>query len=434
MIRILLLFKQGNRELKRLVHPNAVYSIKLGNRALPERILEAVWGFFSAYALVFIVSMLAIIATGVDDFSAFASVVATLNNLGPGLGVVADNFTSMNPVAKWILIANMLFGAISGSGTAAASAMGSIIGPIEKEEGYDPNFSAAANIATAPTGLLIPPSNVMITFSLVSGGTSVAALFMAGYLPGILWGLACMIVIYFFAKKHGYRSKTSFTFKEAIHTILQAIPALLLIIIVIGGIIGGVFTATEGSVVAVVYSLLLSLFGYKSIKLKEIPKILRESAEMTGIIIFLIGVSSIMSWVMAFTNIPSLVSSALLSISSNRYVILFLINIILLVVGTFMDMTPACLIFTPIFLPVCQALGMNTIHFGIMLIFNLCIGTITPPVGTTLFVGVKVGGVKIETVFKQLIVYFAAIFAVLMLVTYVPQISLALPSLMGYVK
>lgn len=152
-----------------------------------------------------------------------------------------------------------------------------------------------------------------------------------------------------FAKKHGYRSKTSFTFKEAIHTILQAIPALLLIIIVIGGIIGGVFTATEGSVVAVVYSLLLSLFGYKSIKLKEIPKILRESAEMTGIIIFLIGVSSIMSWVMAFTNIPSLVSSALLSISSNRYVILFLINIILLVVGTFMDMTPACLIFTPIF-------------------------------------------------------------------------------------
>ena len=299
-------------------------------------------------------------------------------------------------LAQTNVIANMLFGAISGSGTAAASAMGSIIGPIEKEEGYDPNFSAAANIATAPTGLLIPPSNVMITFSLVSGGTSVAALF--------------------------------------IHTILQAIPALLLIIIVIGGIIGGVFTATEGSVVAVVYSLLLSLFGYKSIKLKEIPKILRESAEMTGIIIFLIGVSSIMSWVMAFTNIPSLVSSALLSISSNRYVILFLINIILLVVGTFMDMTPACLIFTPIFLPVCQALGMNTIHFGIMLIFNLCIGTITPPVGTTLFVGVKVGGVKIETVFKQLITYFAAIFAVLMLVTYVPQISLALPSLMGYVK
>ena len=331
------------------------------------------------------------------------------------------------------VVANMLFGAISGSGTAAASAMGSIIGPIEKDEGYDPNFSAAANIATAPTGLLIPPSNVMITFSLVSGGTSVAALFMAGYIPGILWGLACMVVIFFMAKKRGYRSTSKFSGKEKVKVLLEAIPCLLLIIIVIGGIIAGIFTATEGSVVAVVYSLLLSLFGYKSIKVKEIPKILMDSAEMTGIIIFLIGVSSIMSWVMAFTNIPSLVSEGLLAISDNKFVILFIINIILLIVGTFMDMTPACLIFTPIFLPVCTALGMNTIHFGIMMIFNLCIGTITPPVGTTLFVGVKVGKVKIETVFRQLLWYFLAIFIVLMLVTYIPQLSLWLPSLMGYV-
>lgn len=336
-------------------------------------------------------------------------------------------------LAQTNVLANMLFGAISGSGTAAASAMGSIIGPIEKDEGYDPNFSAAANIATAPTGLLIPPSNVMITFSLVSGGTSVAALFMAGYIPGILWGLACMLVIYFIAKKNNYRSKQKFTFKEAMNIIFQALPCLLLIIIVIGGIIAGIFTATEGSVVAVVYSLLLSLFGYKSIKFKDIPKLLKDSAEMTGIIIFLIGVSSIMSWVMAFTNIPTLVSNGLLAISDSKIVILLMINIILLIVGTFMDMTPACLIFTPIFLPVCTALGMNTIHFGIMMIFNLCIGTITPPVGTTLFVGVKVGNVKIETVFKQLLIYFAAIFVVLMLVTYIPQLSLWLPSLMGYV-
>ena len=337
-------------------------------------------------------------------------------------------------LAQTNILANMLFGSISGSGTAAASAMGSIIGPIEKEEGYDPNFSAAVNIATAPTGLLIPPSNVMITYSLVSGGTSVAALFMAGYIPGALWGLACMLVVYFIAKKKGYRAKNVFTAKEAGKIILQALPCLLLIVIVIGGIIFGVFTATEGSVVAVVYSLCLSLFVYRSITLKEIPQILKESAEMTGIIIFLIGVSSIMSWVMAFTNIPTLVSSALLSVSSNKIVILLLINIILLIVGTFMDMTPACLIFTPIFLPVCTALGMDTIHFGIMMIFNLCIGTITPPVGTTLFVGVKVGNVKIETVFKQLLVYFAAIFVVLMFVTYIPSLSLWLPRMMGYIK
>ena len=340
------------------------------------------------------------------------------------------------------VIANMLFGSISGSGTAAASAMGSIIGPIEKDEGYDPSFSAAVNVATAPTGLLIPPSNVMITFSLVSGGTSVAALFMAGYIPGILWGLACMAVIYFIAKKHGYRAKTKFAAKEAGSIIFQALPCLLMIVIVIGGTIAGVFTATEGSVIAVVYSLILSLI-YGSIKLSDIPKLLKDSAEMTGIIIFLIGVSSIMSWVMAFTNIPTwvmaftniptLVSTALLSISNSKYVIFFLINIILLVVGTFMDMTPACLIFTPIFLPICSALGMNTIHFGIMMIFNLCIGTITPPVGTTLFVGVKVGGVRLEDVIKQLLPFFAVIIAVLMLVTYVPTLSLWLPSLMGYV-
>lgn len=336
-------------------------------------------------------------------------------------------------LAQTNVLANMLFGAISGSGTAAASAMGSIIGPIEKEEGYDPSFSAAVNVATAPTGLLIPPSNVMITFSLVSGGASVAALFMAGYIPGILWGLACMAVVYFMAKKRGYRSTAKYTAAEAFKIFLQALPCLLLIIIVIGGIIAGVFTATEGSVVAVVYSLILSLVFYKSIKLKDLPKIFIESAEMTGIIIFLIGVSGIMSWVMAFTNIPEAVSAGMLAISSSKIVILLLINIILLVVGTFMDMTPAVLIFTPIFLPICEALGMNMIHFGIMMIFNLCIGTITPPVGTTLFVGVKVGGIKIETVIRQLLVYFAAIFIVLLLVTYIPQLSLWLPSLMGYV-
>ena len=337
-------------------------------------------------------------------------------------------------LAQTNIIANMLFGAISGSGTAAASAMGSMIGPVEKKDGYDPNFSAATNIATAPTGLLIPPSNVMITYSLVSGGTSVAALFMAGYIPGLLWGLACMIVAYFMAKKAGYRSSQTFTASDAWKILYEAIPCLLLIVIVIGGIITGIFTATEGSIVSVVYSLLLSLFFYKSITWGDIPKILQESAEMTGIIIFLIGTSSIMSWIMAFTGIPEAVSQGLLGITNSSIIILLIINVLLLLVGTFMDMTPACLIFTPIFLPVCVSLGVDPIHFGIFMILNLCIGTITPPVGTTLFVGVKVGQVKIETVFRWLLPYFASIIVVLMLVTYIPQLSLWLPGLMGYVK
>lgn len=329
-------------------------------------------------------------------------------------------------------VANMLFGAISGSGVAAASAMGSIIGPVEKEEGYDENFAAAVNVATAPTGLLIPPSNVLITYSLVSGGTSVAALFMGGYIPGILWGAACMAVAFFYAKKHGYKSSVRLTLKEAMVVVWQAIPSLLLIIIVIGGIIAGVFTATEGSAIAVAYSLILSLFIYRTIDLKELIQILIDSAKMTGIIIFLVGASNIMAWVMTFTGIPEAISSALLGISKSPVVIMLIINVFLLFVGTFMDITPAVLIFTPIFLPICQAFGMSTLQFGIMITYNLCIGTITPPVGNILFVGVKVAKVRLEGVIKPLLSYYAVIFAVLMLVTFVPAISTWLPGLAGY--
>jgi len=348
----------------------------------------------------------------------------------------AKIFTGRIPgsLAHTNVVANMLFGAISGSGTAAASAMGAIIGPVEEEEGYDKNFSAAVNIATAPTGLLIPPSNVMITFAMVSGGTSIAALFMAGYIPGILWGLACMVVIYIYAKKRGYTSSKRYALKEKTKIILEALPCLLMIIIVIGGIIGGIFTATEGAVVAVVYSLILSLVFYKSIKVSELPKLLMDSAEMTGIIIFLIGVSSIMSWVMAFTGLPDLIANGMLSITENRYVILILMNIILLIVGTFMDPTPAVLIFTPIFLPICQTFGMHPVQFGIMVTLNLCIGTITPPVGSILFTGAKVGNVKIEQVFKELLPYFGVILIVLLLTTCIPAISMTLPTAAGLIQ
>ena len=328
-------------------------------------------------------------------------------------------------------VANMLFGAISGSGVAAASAMGTIIGPIEEKEGYDKSFSATVNIATAPTGLLIPPSNTLITYSLVSGGTSVAALFMAGYIPGILWGIGCMVVAFFIARKYGYKNSDRVTLKQAFKIAIDAIPSLLLIVIVIGGIITGAFTATEGSVVAVVYSLILS-FIYRTIKLKDIGTILKESAETTGIIVFLIGVSSAMAWVMAFTGIPNAISTALLGISSNKIVILLIINVVLLFVGTFMDITPAILIFTPIFLPICQSFGMSAIQFGIMLTYNLCIGTITPPVGNILFVGVKVAKVKLESVIKPLLPFYGVIFIVLMLVTFISGISMFLPHLMGY--
>ena len=332
------------------------------------------------------------------------------------------------------ILANMMFGAISGSSVAACAAMGGILLPMEKEEGYDPILGATVNISTAPTGLLIPPSNSLIVYSLVSGGTSVAALFMAGYIPGVLWGLGCMILTFFFAKKRGMKGKAATKFSVVFATFVDAIPSLALIVIVIGGIIKGIFTPTEGSVVAVVYSLLLSMFFYRSITVKQLVKIFEESAKMTGIIVFLIGVSTIMSWVMAFTGVPQAISNMILGISDNKYLILLLMNVLLLFIGTFMDVTPAILIFTPIFLPIVKTFGMTPVQFGIIIVFNLCIGNITPPVGNTLFVGVKVAKLKMEDVMKEMVKYYAVIIAVLLLVVYVPQLSTALPKLMGLIK
>ena len=378
------------------------------------------------------------IFTGISSFSLLAIPFFILagrimNNGGIAVRLVnlAKLITGKIPgsLAHTNAVGNMLFGAISGSAVAACAAIGGVMAPLEEEEGYDKNFAAAVNISTAPTGLLIPPSNSLIIYSLVSGGTSIAALFMAGYIPGILWGLACMVVAFIIAARRGYRSKQKISMKLALKVFWQALPSLLLIVIVIGGILKGAFTATEGSVVAVVYSLILSVFFYRSIKWKDLPKILLESAEMTGIIVFLIGVSSIMSWVMAFTGIPAAVSSFLLSISNNKYVILLLMNVLLLLVGTFMDLTPAILIFTPIFLPICQNFGMDPVHFGIMLVLNLCIGNITPPVGNTLFIGVKIAKTKIEEVIRPLLPFYGAIIVVLLLVTYIPQLSLWLPSI-----
>lgn len=331
-------------------------------------------------------------------------------------------------------LANMMFGAISGSATAACAAMGGILLPMEEEQGYDKTLGATVNIATAPTGLLIPPSNSLIVYSLVSGGTSVAALFMAGYIPGILWGVACMIFTFYLSKTKGMKGSNNIKLKTVIVTFIDALPSLALIIIVIGGIIKGIFTPTEGSVVAVVYTLILSMFFYRTITIKSLIEIFADSAKMTGIIVFLIGVSTIMSWVMAFTGVPQAISGLILGLTENKYLILLLMNLLLLFVGTFMDVTPAILIFTPIFLPIVKTFGMHPVHFGIIIVFNLCIGNITPPVGNTLFVGVKVGKLRIEDVMGQLIKFYVVIIIVLMLVTYIPFLSMYLPTIGGFIK
>lgn len=326
---------------------------------------------------------------------------------------------------------NALFGAISGSAAAAAAAVGSMIRDGAEEAGYDPAITAAANAASAPSGLLIPPSNAMITYSLAAGGTSVAALFMAGYVPGIIWALACAIVGVLLAMKKGYKGTPGkFSWKNLGIATLQALPSLSLIVVVIGGIIGGIFSATEGSAICVVYALILAIC-YKSITLKSLWKIVVDSAKTSGMIVFLIGVSNILGWVMAFMQIPDAVANALLGITNNKYVLLLIMNVILLVAGTFMDVTPAILIFTPLFLPICTGFGMDPIQFGLILIYNLCIGNITPPVGNTLFVGIKVGKTSLAKVMPYMLMFYVAIIAGLMLVTYVPAVTMFLPGLVG---
>lgn len=329
------------------------------------------------------------------------------------------------------VISNMLFGSVCGSSVAAASAVGGFMAPLQKEKNYDPKICAAVNIASAPTGLIIPPTGMFIIYSLMTGA-SVATLFIAAYIPGILMGLSVMIYAYFIAKKNNYPTEEVKNCKDAIKIVIESIPSLAMIVIVIGGIVSGVFTATEGGAIAVAYSLILSLI-YKTIKLKDIIPIAIESAYVSGSILFLIAASGVMSWAMAFLSIPESISEMLINISDNKYIIFMLMNIILLIVGTFMDVAPALLIFTPIFYPIATSLGMSPIHFGIMIAFNLSVGNFTPPVGSALFVGCSVAKVAIEDVLKPLLPIFLLVFISLLLVTYIPWFSLFLPTLFGLI-
>lgn len=379
-------------------------------------------------------------ATGLDSFALLAIPFFVLSGELMNKGGIAHRLIAFaktivgalpGGLALINVIAAMLMGAIAGSAMASASAMGSILGPEMEKEGYSREFGAAVNITSATTGLIIPPSNVLIVYSLASGGVSIAALFLAGYIPGIITGLLLMTVAMIWAKKKNYPIGKRSSFKQVLKTFWDALPSLFLLVVVIGGIVSGIFTATEASAIAVLYTLVLGL-AYKEIKFKGIPKILLDSSSTTAIVMLLIGASMSMSWVMSYENFPQAISDVLLSISDNKIVILLIINLILLFIGIFMDMTPAVLIFTPIFLPVVTNLGMDPTHFGIIMVLNLCIGLCTPPVGSVLFVGIGVAKTTIEKVVKPLLPLFLAMIAALFLVTYIPEITMWLPELFGY--
>ncbi|HER08565.1 MAG TPA: TRAP transporter large permease [Bacteroides sp.] len=434
-------------------------------------------------------------ATGLDSFALLAIpffvLAGSIMNSG-GIAMRLINFARVlvgrfpAGLAFVNVIANMLFGAISGSAAAASSAIGTIMTPEMKKEGYEPGFSAAVNITSATTGLTIPPSNVLIVYSLASGGASITALFLAGYVPGIMTGIGIMLVALTMVifKNRGMKgvmrvlgkivllsavllgigiglkvlhdNASALIFKLVLYTLVgillawvvyksvkhwegfkfamkkfvDALPSLLMLVIVIGGIVAGYFTATEASAVAVLYALILALI-YKEITMKDLPSIILTSIRTTCIVLLLVATSLGMSWIMSYENIPQNVSEGLLNLSDNPYIILLIINLILLFVGIFMDMTPAILIFTPIFLPIVTSqLGIDPIHFGIIMVLNLCVGLCTPPVGSVLFIGCSVANLKIEQVIKPLLPMFIIMIVVLLLVTYIPSLSLWLPNLL----
>ncbi|MGO2748711.1 MAG: TRAP transporter large permease [Pseudoclavibacter sp.] len=335
------------------------------------------------------------------------------------------------PLAQTNVIANAIFGTVSGSAVATASAVGATMAPMQKKDGYDPAFTTAVNVASAPAGMIIPPSNTLIIYSLAAGGTSVGALFIAGYIPGFLWALACAVVVFFYARKHPeLRGKPWPKFGVITATFLKALPSLGLIVVAIGGIVAGFFTPTEGSAVAVVYSLILS-FIYRTVSVKDLPRLLFESARTSSIVIFLIAVSSIMGFVMTYARLPQLLADSLFGWTDSKVVVLLIMMIVLIIIGIPLDPTPAILIFTPIFLPIAMSYGVDPVHFGIMMVMNLSIGVISPPSAPVLFVGAQVAGVRLEPVIVRLLPFLVALLVVLTLVVFVPQLSLWLPGVFG---
>jgi len=522
------------------------------------------------------------IATGIDSFALLAIPFFILSGLLMGHGGIARRLIDLANVlvgrfrgglAFVNVLTCMLFGAISGSATAAVSAVGGFMIPLMNKMGYHRDFNTSVTITAATTGLLIPPSNVMIVYSLATGGfVSIAAIFMAGFLPGVLMGLSLMAVAGLLTVRHKYGSDEIYKFYEIMIRIIgtalclvipgflyykrsgflpaeislkklenysqiaastqklnvafiwillgllavmvigyaamawkknrhsakittgligllfvpiwflkgffysrlydmqsygnwslalsfyslliigliafygmkvswkgficfiDAVPSLLLVYIVLGGILTGIFTATEASAVAVLYAFILAVVVYREVKIRDMPKILLQCGVTTSVVFLLIGTSMAMSWVLASENIPQNISAALLSTTSNKVLLLLMINAILLVVGTFMDMTPAILIFTPIFLPIVEKLGIHPLHFGIIIIMNLCIGLCTPPVGTALFLGCGIAGTTVTKVMRHILPFFVAMIITLLICTFVPQISMWIPDKLGFVK
>lgn len=382
------------------------------------------------------------IGTGLDSFTLLAIPFFILSGYMMAQGGMARRIveaakalvgTVPGGLAFTNVLSCMLFGSVSGSAVAATSAIGSFMAPEMRKAGYDNPFVGAVTVTASTTGLLIPPSNVLIVYAVASGGVSIAALFAAGYLPGAILGLALILTCWIMALRGKYPVSERLSLRHAGKALLGALPAIALLVVVVGGILAGIFTATESGAIAVIFTMLLAMGLYREVGWRDLPAIFVKTAETTGIVMLLIGVSSALAWQLAYADIPAALTAALLGISSNPILLLLAINLLLLIIGAFLDITPAILIFTPILMPVALELGISPVQLGIMIVLNFSIGLCTPPVGSVLFVGSAVIGERIERLIVPLLPFYAAMIATLMLVTFIPDISEMLPRALGLI-
>ena len=385
---------------------------------LPMQVVKGVWSF-SLMAVPFFITMGVLMGSG----GISEKLIALANSL---VGWMRGGLAMVNIVASYF------FGGISGSASADTASLGSILIPMMVDQGYDADFSTAVTITSSCEGLLVPPSHNMVIYATTAGGISVGALFMAGYLPGALLALSLMIGSYIISVKRNYPKGEKFSVKRFLKQLGTSFWALAAILIVVVGVVGGVFTATESAAIAVVYSLIVSVFIYRGLNWKGVWKALENCIETLAIVLILIAMSAAFGYCLTKLHVPAKAATLITSISSSPIVIALLLNLILLVLGMIMDMAPIILIATPILLPVAQAIGISPIQFGIMIVLNCGIGLLTPPVGAVLFIGSAVAKLPMEKVVKATLPFYLCMLVALLLITFIPQISLWLPSLFGY--
>ena len=377
---------------------------------------------------------------GISSFSLMAVPFFITMGVLMGSGGISEKLIALaNACVGWMtggmamvnIVASYFFGGISGSASADTASLGSILIPMMVDQGYDDDFSTAVTITSSCEGLLVPPSHNMVIYAMSAGGISVGSLFLAGYIPGALLAISLMIGSYIISKRRNYPKGDKFSLKNLGKQFIVSFWALAAVIIVVVGVVGGWFTATESAAIAVIYSLIVSVYIYKGLDWKGVWKALEQCIDTLSIVLILIATSSIFGYCLTTLHVPDLAAKAIIGVSNNPYVIAILLNLILLVLGCIMDMAPIILIATPILLPIATSIGIDPVQFGIMMVLNCGIGLLTPPVGSVLFIGSAVGKVKMERVVKATLPFYLCMIIVLLLLTFIPGISLFLPNLLG---